>query len=329
MVNEPTNGDRGVVGSAMGRIDFPSAATSEALADIAQRLEAEYPHHETGAFAIEGAGLDGHQLASADSFWKVSLTPTSIALGTTTAHSTEDFITRLQRLAAPLEAVLLPQTYSRVKLRYLEAGPTLVPLHTEFLATVGVSWDRAEEMTQTLRGSLPNGHFILRFGVHPADEEAVYVADASVFTDSVPQPDLIAVLHELEHEGLHLLDGAAKWEGRPLSRGKDILTQNYDRLLKRVLGPSYGFFAVEPPAFDLFEPINEERLRLLSRKYSGLPFSLEDEIRLQNLGERVRRLLPRTTDRDFAELEAMSSRTDDLAETVRQIRERYHLGDPQ
>ncbi|HEV7507124.1 MAG TPA: hypothetical protein VGS07_19700 [Thermoanaerobaculia bacterium] len=328
MVNEPTNGDRGVVGSAMGRIDFPSAATSEALADIAQRLEGEYPHHKTSPLAVVGEGLAGHLLASADSFWKISLTPTSIALGTTTAQSAEGFITRLQRLAAPLEAVLLPQTYNRVELRYFQAGPTSGSPHGEFLASMGIPWERTEELTQTLKGSLPKGHFILRFGIHPADEESVYVADASVFIDFVPQPDLITVLYELEHEGLHLLDGAAKWEGSSLSRGK-VLTLNYDSWLERALGPGYDLFAIEPPACDLFEPINEERLRLLNRKYSGLPFSLEDEIRLQDLGERVRRLLPRVTDRDFAELEAMSSRTDDLAETVRKIRERYHLGDPQ
>ncbi|MFY9825650.1 MAG: hypothetical protein WAM82_30025 [Thermoanaerobaculia bacterium] len=318
----------------MGRIDFPIAATSEALEDIARRLEAEYPHHGTfteshgtPTAGVIGAGLSGagHRLASADNHWNVWLTPTSVALGTSTAQVAEDFITRLRRLAAPLEAVLLPQAYSRVELRYLQAGPTSGSPHSKLLASMGIPWERTEEWTQTLKGSFPKGHFILRFGVHPADKESVYVADASVFTDFVQQPDLIAVLYELEHEGLHLLDGAAKWEDRSGSRGKVIFTQDFlTRCLNLWLEGDN-----EPPACDLFEPINEERLRLLSRKYSGLPFSSEDEIRLQNLGERVRGLLPRVTDRDFAELEGISSRTDDLAETVRQIRERYHLGEPQ
>ncbi len=51
------------------------------------------------------------------------------------------------------------------------------------------------------------------------------------------------------------------------------------------------------------EKVNRERLVFLSRKYAGRELSAESQARLEILRERVRRLIPRVTADDFAELE--------------------------
>lgn len=51
------------------------------------------------------------------------------------------------------------------------------------------------------------------------------------------------------------------------------------------------------------EKVNRERLVFLSRKYASREFSAESQARLEILRDRVRRLIPRITADDFAELE--------------------------
>jgi hypothetical protein len=51
------------------------------------------------------------------------------------------------------------------------------------------------------------------------------------------------------------------------------------------------------------DKVTRERLVFLSRKYAGREFGAEAQARLEILSERVRRLIPRITADDFAELE--------------------------
>jgi hypothetical protein len=333
MAQGPETGTTGLVGGALGKIDFPAPATSEALADIAHRLETEYPRKDPYPLTVTGAGC---RLASSDSLWDVWLTSNSIMLETKVIQTSEEFIARLERLAAPIEAVLEPQTYNRVELRYLQAGPIVDSPPHDFLASAGVPWEQAEELTQTVKGPLPHGRFILRYGVQPGADEAFYMADASVFTEFVPHRELSIVLHELGHENLSLLSGVATPEIRPISVEEMIQiprlslwemiqwSGGHGQPVFGVIGWNSGYQTWDPVG-----RINEDRLRLLARKSSGLPFSRDDETRLKELTDRVRRLLPRVSDRDFEELAAVDSRTDDLANTVRQIRDQYHLDDSQ
>ncbi len=321
-----------LVGGAVGRIDFPTPATSEALVEIAHRLEVEYPRQVIRTMAIVGAGC---RLTSPDNLWSVWLTPTSITLGTKASQTSEELITRLERIATPVEAVLVPEAYDRVELRYLQAGPFVEPPPFDVLAPIGAPGERTEELTQTVRGSLPHSRFVLRYGVHPVAAETFYVADARVFTESVPQQELSKVLHILEHDSMSLLSGVPNVEIRPVSVGDiEWISCSFGPMLpwelfhqfqghgEPVLGAMLGSSVRDP-----VDSINESRLRLLARKSSDLPFSQEDEIHLHELTEKVRRLLPRVTDRAFEELVNVASRTDELADTVRQIREKYGLDD--
>lgn len=78
-------------------------------------------------------------------------------------------------------------------------------------------------------------------------------------------------------------------------------------------------------ARDEAQEVNEERLELLTRKYGNKSFSAEDEARLEALTEKVRRLIPRVTEKDWQALEEVTSRLDAIEERTRSIRKKYGL----
>lgn len=73
------------------------------------------------------------------------------------------------------------------------------------------------------------------------------------------------------------------------------------------------------------EEINAERLALISKKYSEGGLSIADQERLEELTEKIRRLLPHVTEKDFRFLEEISSR---LEETEKLLADSDWAGDP-
>ncbi len=75
----------------------------------------------------------------------------------------------------------------------------------------------------------------------------------------------------------------------------------------------------EVPTVDVdLESLNEDRVRLLAKKYAARGFSREDEMRLEILQGRIRHLLPSVTPRDFEHPEG-------LADITHGINERHQL----
>lgn len=70
---------------------------------------------------------------------------------------------------------------------------------------------------------------------------------------------------------------------------------------------------------------NEERLKLLSRKYVKKELNREEYTRLEILREKVRKLLPRVTTEDFERLEILGKELEEFKEENKRIREEYNL----
>lgn len=70
---------------------------------------------------------------------------------------------------------------------------------------------------------------------------------------------------------------------------------------------------------------NEERLKLLSRKYVKKELNREEYTRLEILREKVRKLLPRVTTEDFERLEIVGKELEEFKEENKRIREEYNL----
>ena len=68
---------------------------------------------------------------------------------------------------------------------------------------------------------------------------------------------------------------------------------------------------------------NEERLKLLSRKYEKKELNIEELTRLEILREKVRNLLPRITADDFNKLEIIGNEIREFQEESKKIREKY------
>lgn len=69
---------------------------------------------------------------------------------------------------------------------------------------------------------------------------------------------------------------------------------------------------------------NEERLKLLSRKYVK-ELNREEYTRLEILREKVRKLLPRVTTEDFEKLEIVGKELEEFKEENKRIRKEYNL----
>jgi len=81
------------------------------------------------------------------------------------------------------------------------------------------------------------------------------------------------------------------------------------------------------PAEDVrYERANVVRVALLARKYVAKEFSPEEEARLDIATERVRRLLPRVTEKDFLTLTNELLRLDDIKKEHDRLRKDAGLG---
>lgn len=76
--------------------------------------------------------------------------------------------------------------------------------------------------------------------------------------------------------------------------------------------------------YDEEQATNEERIKLLARKYIK-KLSNEESARLEILRERVRQLFPRATTDDFTKLEEIGVELKDLEEENKRIIEKYNL----
>jgi len=89
--------------------------------------------------------------------------------------------------------------------------------------------------------------------------------------------------------------------------------------------------SAEGAGHDLDEGLAEEAARdragLLARKYGGEVFSVQDELRLEALTERVRTLLPLVSAKNRQTLADISTRLDGVEENTRQIRRKHGLAD--
>lgn len=115
----------------ISQITFPTLvkiAQPSELAPFQERIRAIYPlltQEEIQHIEIQPAAVPRFQrdiiwrFSSADGKWRVSLTPSFIALETTAYVSRVDFIARLGVLATALQATIDPQLYLRVGLRYV------------------------------------------------------------------------------------------------------------------------------------------------------------------------------------------------------------------
>jgi hypothetical protein len=90
------------------------------------------------------------------------------------------------------------------------------------------------------------------------------------------------------------------------------------------LGPrlSRGSAAPTLAAPDELDRAREERIALLARRHEGAG-SIEDDARFQILTERLRRLAPRVTPRDFEPIEAALTAVESAASTLEALRAKF------
>jgi len=276
---------------------FPTALIEHLAADMAAEL------HRLGS------PPSTYLLRSLDGTWDLELRPSGLSFRIYD-YQIQDGFGQFLHLIGLLE----PEDHERVALRYSSAAPIERDKIGNLLAdrVVDLLSDPGKGFTQEVSGTWDLGHYRLRYGIQPLQDETFYLSHAFVSAENVADRDLENVLCELEEEGLRLLS----W---PIT--------SWDFL---ELDPEISQLAADPmdlsfPESSLFEEVNRERIELLARKHTAEDLSSEDEKHLEVLTERVRRLVPQVTEQDWQAVEDISARLGDIEDRTRRIRTKYSL----
>jgi hypothetical protein len=73
--------------------------------------------------------------------------------------------------------------------------------------------------------------------------------------------------------------------------------------------------------------VNAERIELLIRRYVCGQLSTEEEVRLEIVAERIRRLMPKVSAENFEELEAIITEINEIGDADDQLRQELGLTD--
>lgn len=256
-------------------------------------------------------------LASTDGSWSMRLEPEVLSLHTSGSH--------LEKVTGPLRQILdeiltdrAGLSFERVALEYFSATPIedqpIEELFTE--SVIALITDLDEAFTQALSGTWHRGHYTLHYGLSPLEEKTFYLSDARVSASNVQALDLDEVLWDLEEEGLRLLS----WPITPQALGSfEASSLDIEHFAPK------GEPCLFVSSVSAFDNLNQERARLLTKKYGRKEFSAEDEMRLEVLTDRVRLLLPRVTQSDWQLLEDINHRLDEVQERTQGIRQKYGL----
>lgn len=282
---------------------------AETLEQVVRSLEDQYPEHHR--VDDVGAGEVRYQLTSPDGLWVSQLGSYGAILRTDTASDFEHLLERAQRLGEALRGTSGSSFFQTVELHYLNALP-ITRIDRENLFTDWVKsgpWSVEEEFSQALAGTFQGGQYVFHYGIHRLEEEPLYFSDARVLAQKVHAGDLSDVLENLDEEGLRLLswpiaqeaiEWLERWEKSP-----EEFRSIHEQLSLVIEELSAAFITLSA------DTINAERLALISKKYGGGEYSIEDQQRLEALSEEVRRLLPYVTEKDWRFLEEVSSRLDE------------------
>jgi hypothetical protein len=288
------SGKKGSFGKAFFELVYSSLAGPQILYQIARALAKDYPQWQ-GTRSSENPPR--YQLASRDGIWRVTLSPSLVSLTASSYGSQDAFHARLDGLVASVVSKFNALKYGRVSLGYTRA---IAPSWAQ-----EVSGEVLQEFTQTVRGTLDQSSYEIHLRISP--EEAHYVSDARVSAERVAARELWKVVSELDEKGQSVLsvpDLCAVIGSR--SSGKTFLLAQVATQADTV-------------------GLADERAQLLASKLGGGTFSAADSARLDELTQRVRRLLPRVTERHWQNLEEIASRSDEVKETVRRIRQKHGL----
>ena len=272
--------------------------------------------------ALRGPGAEGpaYDLASANGSWNIHLEPEVFSLHTS-GSSLEELAGTLRHLLDQILADYADLSFERVALEYFGAASIedqpIEDLFNESVASlISTNWDEA--FTQALSGSWHRGHYTLHYGLTPFEEKTFYLSDAWVSALNVQALELDNVLWDLDEEGLRLLS----WPITP--QALDSLEASaFDVEHFAPKGETSHFFLPEVSAID---QVNQERIRLLAKKFGRKGFSVEDEARLEALTNSVRLLLPQATQGEWQFLEDVNRRLDEVQERTERIRQKYGLG---
>ena len=287
---------KGSFGKAFFELVYSSLAGPQILYQIARALAKDYPQWQ-GTKSSEDPPR--YQLASWDGIWTVNLSPSLASLTASSYGSQDAFHTRLDGLVASVVSKFAALKYGRVSLGYTRA---IAPSGAQ-----EVSGEVLQEFTQTVRGILDQSPYEIHLRIRPKKD--LYVSDARVSAERVDAHELWRVVSELDEKGQSVLSVPDLYACiGPSSSGKTFLLAQA---------------ALAAPADTA--ALAGERAQLLARKLGSGTFSAADSARLDELTQRVRRLFPRVTERHWQNLEEIASRSDEVKETVRRIRQKHGL----
>jgi hypothetical protein len=290
------SGKKGSFGKAFFELVYSSLAGPQILYQIARALAKDYPQWQ-GTRSLEDPPR--YQLASRDGIWRVTLSPSLVSLTASSYGSQGAFHARLDGLVASVVSKFNALKYGRVSLGYTRA---IAPSGAQ-----EASGEVLQEFSQTVRGILDQSTYEIHLRIR--SEKDLYVSDARVSAERVAAHEMWRIVSELDEKGQSVL---------------------YVPDLCDVIGLSGSgktFFlaqaALAAPADT--GVLAKERAQLLARQLGGGTFSAADSARLDELTQRVRRLLPRVTERHWQNLGEIASRSDEVRETVRRIRQKHGL----
>ena len=310
---------RHLVGRAAYELRLSGAyiLSSQYLSEVAESLAAEEP-------ALRELETEGtaYELATADGSWNIRLEPEVFSLHTS-GSSLEELARSLRHLLDQVLADYAELSFERVALEYFSAAPIedqpIEELFTESVVSL-ISTNYDEAFTQALSGTWHRGHYTLHYGLTPVEEKTFYLCDAWVSALNVQALELDKVLWDLDEEGLRLLS----WPITPQALDTfEVMSIGAEHMVPKSVFQEVWFI---PCGSNLVDQMNQERARLLLKKYGRKGFSAEDEVRLEVLTDRVRLLLPQATQGDWQFLEDVNRRLDAIQERTERIRQRYGLG---
>jgi len=293
-------------------------ATLPAVPPLLLREISEAFHLRPPAGGLESSLVYPLLLRSADDSWAVRLEPSALALETREDEPYDLFVQRLPEIARIALPHLDTDFFTRTALRTIRSLPLSEALEgTRAIADQAYRFHMA--MTSTKTGSSMAGNFVIHETVGPA--QGLCMRDVGIYEEAVESSHLESVLKRLVH-GLGEIDFGELTIHRS---GNQIELPRFDPPSIDIEIAGFAPVITDVSVFGLVTGsllhnedaiVNDERIRLLAKKYAGASFSREDEARLDILQERILHLLPSVERRDFERLE-------ELAAVTRRVHERH------
>lgn len=266
-------------------------------------------------------------LRSSDDSWAVRLEPSVLALETRADEPYDLLVQRLSELARLALPYLDTNFFTRTALRTIRSLPLSEAMEsTRAIAEQANKFRMA--MTSIKTGSSRAGHVIIQETVGLS--QGLCTRDVGIYEDAVESSRLDGVLKKQVEELGEIELNPDQIELPPLM-GQIDLPSLIDLGLFPVIVdvgnfrlPEFFRLSTSNGSVDLsesdsrseVEKLNEDRIRLLARRYADAGFSREDEARLEILQARILHLLPSVEQRDFEHLE-------ELASVTRRVHERH------